>query len=144
MTFPDFRPEEFACHHCNSHGIRLVVVEILQTLRNILNQPIYVTSGYRCPAHPTELAKPQHAARVHSQGWAVDFVVPTVSPSLVRETLVDMGWSGLGFDPRRVYFHADCAPRNHITACWLYRPDGSYQMCNEETFCAGTAPFDDV
>jgi zinc D-Ala-D-Ala carboxypeptidase len=48
---PEFRPEEFACHHCGELVIETEFMHRLADLRRAFDRPMLITSGYRCPEH---------------------------------------------------------------------------------------------
>jgi uncharacterized protein YcbK (DUF882 family) len=76
----NFVTSEFLCKHCGAAGIDPSFVSHLQRLRDYLQRPIIVTSGYRCQLHPVELAKgnPARFGR-HTQGIAADITGPPLS-----------------------------------------------------------------
>lgn len=48
----NFSRSEFACHcGCGEDRISLVLVDILQKVRNVLGRPIQINSGVRCAFH---------------------------------------------------------------------------------------------
>lgn len=48
---PSFSREELHCSHCGALEIQSQSLQRLQHMRDILNEPLRVNSGYRCPAH---------------------------------------------------------------------------------------------
>lgn len=71
--WPNFRPDEFRCKHTGLDGVKPDLLDVLQTLRNRLNTPMIITSGYRHPTHPVEARKERPGE--HSEGLAADVVV---------------------------------------------------------------------
>lgn len=65
----------------------------LEQVRNLYNQPIYITSGYRCPA--LNKAVGGAATSDHLNGLAVDFTIKGVG---VEETCKAIEKSGIKFD----------------------------------------------
>lgn len=47
----NFKLSEFACKCCGENHIDQRVIELAQKLRDELNVPVLVTSGYRCKEH---------------------------------------------------------------------------------------------
>ena len=51
-----FKDSEFACHCCGElppNGMNSVLLEKLDTLREMACEQVYVTCGYRCPKFQT-------------------------------------------------------------------------------------------
>ena len=54
-----FNERELRCKHCGQlppsvkENIEALVANVLDPLRDQYGKPVYVTSGYRCPAHNT-------------------------------------------------------------------------------------------
>jgi len=63
----NFSAWEFACNHCGEVKVMPELVERLQALRDVVDLPVVLSSGYRCPLHPK--ANPQSQ---HSFGKAAD------------------------------------------------------------------------
>lgn len=73
-NYPHFTADEFACKcGCGTNEIREELVASMQALRTKYGKPIYVSSGYRCPAHPIEARK--KTPGTHSLGLACDVLV---------------------------------------------------------------------
>lgn len=135
-----FSWEEVQCKHCRklphvsvtqSLAFRALCV-LLDTWREETGQPVRITSWYRCPMHPIELAKPGTHLHPHNTGLAVDVAVPrTLMPDLLSlasrymETLrFDIGL-GLNLNEPTTYLHIDIARENPSfdvcrPALWTY------------------------
>jgi len=108
----NFRREEFLCRHCGKEGVEIELVEALQKLRDQAGVPIVVTSGYRCPKHPIELAKRKPG--YHALGLAADVTAPALAVDPV-EAVVELYrlaseldlFSGFGIDLQRRFIHLD-------------------------------------
>ncbi len=66
-----FTDKELRCKHCGQlppsvkENIEALVANVLDLLRDQYGKPVYVTSGYRCPAHNTAVGgvpRSQHMA----------------------------------------------------------------------------------
>lgn len=77
-----FTEDEFKCSHCGECKIDLDFVKELDDIREKLNAPLRVNSGYRCPDHPIEAAKSEPGP--HTTGRAADI---GVSGDLARDFL---------------------------------------------------------
>lgn len=58
----------------------------LQVLRDKINKPIVITSGYRSPAHNKAIGGAK--ASKHMLGQAADFKVPGMTPKQVFDTIL--------------------------------------------------------
>ena len=70
--YPNFTPDELACKHCKAQGITPEIMDILQSIRTSLDQPLFISSGYRCVKHPVEQEKDRPGE--HTHGMAVDII----------------------------------------------------------------------
>jgi uncharacterized protein (DUF488 family) len=68
---PHFKASEFACRHCGRTLIDERLVRGLEELRIVKNEPITITSGYRCIDHP--LSNGRETSQ-HTIGRAADFI----------------------------------------------------------------------
>lgn len=69
-----FTYNEMACKcGCGKAEMNQQFMDLLDSLRDMLGQPIVITSGYRCPNHPVEKSKEKSGA--HSKGKAADIAV---------------------------------------------------------------------
>ena len=72
-----FSSKEFKCHCCNFFIIDSALIEGLEELRKGLGQPVFVSSGYRCPRHNTAVGGAKNS--YHMKGMAADIYVHNVS-----------------------------------------------------------------
>ncbi len=71
-----FKDTEFACHCCDSlpeDGMNPKLINLLQEIRDKVNQPITILSGYRCPKHNDEVGGAKHSQ--HCLGNAADITI---------------------------------------------------------------------
>lgn len=81
-----FNLSEFSCPCCGQLPDKYLdnvvsLVWVLEQIRNDLGKPIFVTSGYRCPAHNEDVGGVSNSQ--HLTASAVDFTVDSVSPSVL-------------------------------------------------------------
>ena len=61
MNYKNFSDVELACQHCGQRNpqpeIENITMRHIQDIRQRLNQPMKITSGYRCKMHPIEINK---------------------------------------------------------------------------------------
>lgn len=86
-----FQRREFACPHCGVAVVRRSLVERLEHLRGLVQRPIRIVSGYRCPVHNAEVGGAPDSQ--HMYGAAADI------PEGVATTgqAVRAGFVGIGF-----------------------------------------------
>ena len=118
-----FRRSEFTCKcGCGRNEIVFPLVSLCETIRLALDEPITVTSGYRCPDHPVEKAKPQSG--FHVKGLAADLACKSgwrklyaVASRLMEQQadcdvsgIAPVGITGLGIYPQEGFIHVDVRP----------------------------------
>ena len=96
-------------HDSVRNNIKELVYHVLQPLREKLNKPIVITSGYRCP----ELNKAVGGVSTsqHVNGQAVDFIVIGMNVVNVAKTIIEME---LPYDQLGIYnnfLHVSVSPR---------------------------------
>lgn len=80
----------------------------LEDVRELLGQPIHVTSGYRCPSLNAAIGGAKHSA--HMAGYAADFVCSGFTPVQIVKAIARSGisfdqciqegtWVHISFDP---------------------------------------------
>jgi uncharacterized protein YcbK (DUF882 family) len=83
----------------------LLVAQRLQAIRDILNRPIYIHSGYRTAEHNLTVGGKTHS--FHLSGMAVDISIKGMSPKAVQTFLKN--WSG-GMGLYQTHLHLDIRP----------------------------------
>lgn len=66
----NFKLSEFDCPCCKENGISFDVINRLQIIRDEIQKPIIVNSGYRCEKHNKEVCGEENS--LHLTGNAVD------------------------------------------------------------------------
>lgn len=66
----NFKASEFACRHCGENKINQEVLLLCQKIRDLVDAPIRVNSGYRCPEHNAKVGGVKNS--YHTQGLAAD------------------------------------------------------------------------
>ncbi len=93
----NFRVNEFSCKGkgcCKTVKLDMELVEILQKIRDNFNQPVTITSGYRCKTHNKAVGGASNS--YHTKGQAADIVVKNVSPTEVAKYAEGIGVLGIG------------------------------------------------
>lgn len=118
---PHFSTDEFTCPcknaECADQMIAMLLIEKLQKLRDLLGDPITITSGFRCGEHQAELtARGCETARgvsQHELGHAADILS---SQFQKLADLVPKEFKAIGYSNR--FLHVDLrAPKERI---WKY------------------------
>lgn len=92
--YKNFTADEFKCSHCGANEMKPEYMDRLQQLRTAYNKPMRTTSGYRCPQHPIEAAKPSPGP--HSTGRAGDFAVQGADSYRLLQLALQFGFTGIG------------------------------------------------
>jgi len=104
----NFNLSEFSCKCCGSVKIDSEVVKRLQLMRDKIQKPIIITSGYRCPKHNQEVGGAENS--YHTQGLAVDIVVDGYSLDELEMIAKEVGFRGLGIYRSANFIHLDLGP----------------------------------
>lgn len=112
-----FTRSELCCSHCGelAYFQERDVVEGVEELREACGFPLRITSGFRCPEHPAEQAKP--APGSHFRHQALDVALYGYSVVELVSAALPLGYKGFGFSQRdanyvRRFVHIDRgAPR---------------------------------
>jgi uncharacterized protein YcbK (DUF882 family) len=113
-------PGEFACKHCGAHGMNMATLDRLQALRTEWGAPMHINSGYRCPQHPIEAAKPDPGG--HAKGRAIDVAMLPVRRNAFIALAQRHGFTGIGV--AKTYVHIDDIQSSEFgkrrPARWVY------------------------
>ena len=116
----NFTQDEFMCKcGCGKAVVIPILVNKLQRLRDYVNSPIIITSGYRCPNHGAERRKTWPGA--HAHGLAADIIVRDVDLRYkVIQAATVINFTGIGV--AKTFIHLDVGhPRAFRPALWTYR-----------------------
>ena len=91
----NFMLRELECKD-GSHqvAVKAELIEKLQRLRDLIGQPVIVTSGYRNPSHNAAVGGAAQSR--HLTGEAADIRVPELHPDEVAQIATDVGFNGVG------------------------------------------------
>lgn len=103
----NFSLREFQCPCCGQVKIDSNLVYLLQVLRDSINRPIIITSGYRCPKHNKEVGGENNS--YHLQGLAVD-ITGSFNIKEVSEIAKSIGFRGIGIYGLKNFIHLDLGP----------------------------------
>ena len=105
---PHFNLSEFACLCCNRVMLHPLLLEKLEKLRKIIEKPIHITSGYRCPKHNHQIGGVENS--YHCIGLAADIQVKDISLIELLEVCENIGFGGIGFYEKKNFLHLDVRP----------------------------------
>jgi hypothetical protein len=86
-----FSQKDFSCKCCGQVKINQRLLNDLEILRGRVNQPIIITSGYRCPKHNREVGGAKYSR--HTLGKAVDIKIKGMSPAQVAKLAKQCGFT---------------------------------------------------
>ena len=111
----NFTLNEFQCRcgeiRCHLTLVHPKLVETLQTLRELLARPLYLSSGFRCVSHNERIGGLVRS--YHTRGMAADVVCATGAQmdELAEAAAGIPAIGAIGSYPGRGYLHLDVRPR---------------------------------
>ena len=108
-----FSMKEFECPCCNRIMLSPDLLTRLNHLRNIINRPIYINSGYRCKEENQRVEG--IPGSYHLLGMAVDIHVQDILLSDLLIYAQEVGFNGIGNYENKNFLHLDIRPGpNHF------------------------------
>lgn len=107
---PHFRLREFACKDGSPMVfVNNTLVSVLENIRELAHEPIYINSGYRTPAHNTAVHGAANSR--HQWGQAADIRAAKATPeqlySMAEKAFEQMGFDGGGLIWYPHFIHVD-------------------------------------
>lgn len=108
---PHFKESEFRCRCCGQAPMNKAFLAKLEDLRQAINKPLTITSGYRCPAHNEEVSHTGEAGP-HTTGCAVDIAIAGADAHHLLLLAMHIGFTGIGISQRGAnrFIHLDDLP----------------------------------
>ena len=103
-----FKLSEFACPCCNLVMLHPKLLGKLVELRNALERPVYISSGYRCPRHNQKIGGVVNS--YHRIGLAADIKVEDINLIELLEICENIDFTGIGFYEKKNFLHLDVRP----------------------------------
>lgn len=101
----NFSREEFTCRcGCGLMAINPAIVQRLQVIRDIVDLPIHILSGYRCNKHNLEVGGAKESQ--HMMGNAIDFRIEDYSMQHLA-IMLDKWSGGFHFYQSNNFIHID-------------------------------------
>lgn len=122
MLSSDFSTQEFDCQctysQCQTQRISKELIYRIQKIRDLLNDPVHITSGFRCRQHQLDLAQrgceTAKGISQHELGNAADIVSANLA---TLKNLVEKEFKSVGISRR--FFHVDL--RDDKKRYWTYK-----------------------
>ena len=115
--WPNFFPKELACGHCGALRISFGLMGRLQALREILDRPVIISSGYRCPEHNQKVSTTGPNGP-HVQGLAVDIIANQRETYQILRYVHLFGFRGVGIG--KGFIHLDIIQAEPRPNVWTY------------------------
>jgi len=114
----NFDREEFVCKcGCGLFNMNPDVIEDLQQFRTMINRPVIITSGSRCPYHNHVEGGTNSSA--HLTGDAADIATANSKERYeVIQYFIEVGYRRIGIG--KTFVHVDLNDPNPQDVIWLY------------------------
>jgi len=109
---PYFNLSEFACPCCNLIMLHPKLLAKLVELRNNLERPVYITSGYRCFEYNRKVGGIVNS--YHCIGLAADIKVKDINLITLLEVCENIDFNGIGLYEKKNFLHLDVRPTKRI------------------------------
>jgi len=108
MIAPHFNLSEFACPCCHKVKLHPGLLAKLVALRNVLEKPVYITSGYRCFTYNQKVGGVANS--YHCIGLAADIKVKDINLMELLSYAETIDFNGIGFYEKKDFLHLDVRP----------------------------------
>lgn len=92
----NFKHRELSCSCCGGNQMNVAFLEKLQLIRDEFQQPMIITSAYRCPQYNSEISS-TGSTGPHTTGRAVDIQIFGHQAFELMKLCLKYGMTGLGF-----------------------------------------------
>jgi len=103
-----FKLSEFSCPCCKRVMLHPKLLAKLMELRKILERPVYITSGYRCPKYNQKVGGVVNS--YHCIGLAADIQVKDISLIDLLGHAEEIDFARIGFYEKKNFLHLDARP----------------------------------
>ena len=117
----NFTDSEFVCPCCNGGIVSPILIDKLQQLRDLINKPIIVTSGYRCSTENKKVGGHSHSP--HTIGEAADIKCKG-APLIFLAHIAANNIKGIRIGIYPNHLHIDIRPANP-SLYWLVKKYGN-------------------
>ncbi len=105
-----FNLQEFECPCCKCVMVHSDLLTNLIKLRKLVNEPIFINSGYRCKTYNNQVGGV--ATSYHLFGMAVDVYARNINISSLAIHAQQVGFKGIGV--YGTFLHLDVRPEKYI------------------------------
>jgi len=105
---PHFKLSEFACPCCNLVMLHPKLLAKLVELRDVLERPVSITSGYRCFEYNQKVGGVANS--YHCIGLAADIKVKDINLIELLGYAEEIDFAGIGFYEKKNFLHLDVRP----------------------------------
>jgi len=121
----NFLYSEIACPCCGkTTPLDPKLTYLLQSLRNKINKPIYITSGLRCRAYNRRIKGYKYSP--HIKGKAVDIHAKNMGIIDLAILAKSVGFTRIGLYPFNHFLHVDVVKPYRGSASWVRDKGGNY------------------
>ena len=118
MITPNFSVHEMACKcGCGAHEMDEEFMRMLQTLRDEMQGPLKVSSGFRCEDH-NQMVSTTGRNGPHTLAKATDILISGERAMVLFEKARQIGFSGIGLSQKgnhaSRFVHLDTLPRKAL------------------------------
>lgn len=96
-----FKKAEFDCSHSGNNLMEHNFMMKLDMLRQMINRPLVISSGYRAETHPVEAKKKK--AGMHTKGIACDILANHFHALEIIRIALELKFTGIGVNQKGDY-----------------------------------------
>jgi len=115
---PD-RDKKLKCPCCGKYNVREELLQALEMVRVIVNFPMVVESGTRCPSHNAAVGGEDDSEHLTGEGVDVRCLVGTTRFALIK-TGLGVGFDRIGVGSNFIHFGMRSAAPQEVI--WTYYP----------------------
>ena len=115
----NFQLSEFKCPCCGENKITGALVTKLQSLRDMINMPIHITSGYRCQLYNKKIGG--YINSKHKKGEAGD-IQALMSKVFLAKMAENVGFKRIGLYPNHVHLELGDKPLYWVVSRYGNKP----------------------
>ena len=113
-----FHDYEFKCCCCGKITVSAALILKLQELRDTINKPIRITSGYRCPIENKKVGGAKNSAHLLGEGADIQTELSTVTLAMIACLI-----KGIRIGMYTNHLHIDVRPANP-SKYWIVKKYG--------------------
>lgn len=115
--WPDFSPYELRSKSDNKLAVDKPSMDKLQHLRNLIDKPMKITSGYRSPSHNKKVGGVKDSEHLRAKAYDVD--MEGHDPAQFEAAARECGFTGFGFYHKSGFIHIDTGPQREWGLRWF-------------------------